>query len=209
MKTEARRKLLDEIDDKYKHLEQVKEGHEADMEPLTREIDILQESLDIAMKKRLAMITRQVNEVRKIDDEIQIQKRQLNSFDRLYGMGGPTTPDRPSNSIFEKDFECPVCYDIMQAPTRIFQCSNGHLICEQCKGHSEIRACPTCRVPLGPSSLVRNIPLEKLAKTYFERCDPGRPGSARGVRIAQWSGAASPRLPNSEGHLSLSLTLPV
>ena len=33
-----------------------------------------------------------------------------------------------------------------------------------------MRTCPTCRVPLGPTSLIRNIPMEKLAKTYFDRC---------------------------------------
>ena len=34
---------------------------------------------------------------------------------------------------------------VMSPPSRIFQCSNGHLICEQCKQRQEIRSCPTCR----------------------------------------------------------------
>ena len=34
---------------------------------------------------------------------------------------------------------------VMSPPSRIFQCSNGHLICEECKQRQEIRSCPTCR----------------------------------------------------------------
>ena len=30
---------------------------------------------------------------------------------------------------------------VMAPPSRIFQCNNGHLICEDCKCHSEV----TCR----------------------------------------------------------------
>jgi len=170
MKIEARRKLIEQVDRGYARLEMLKEGHEAEMEPLTRDIDRLQALLDEAMKKRLGMITRQVAQVHRMEEELQVTKRQLDTFDRLYGMGGPASPTVPRNSILEKDFECPVCYEVMSPPSRIFQCSNGHLICEQCKQRQEIRSCPTCRVPLGPSSLLRNIPLEKLAKTYFERC---------------------------------------
>jgi chorismate mutase len=36
----------------------LKERHEGEMEPLTREIDRLQQALEESMKKRLTMITR-------------------------------------------------------------------------------------------------------------------------------------------------------
>ena len=58
MKTEARKRLIEKIDMKYDTLGDVKVKHESEMEPLTREIDRLQGSLEDAMKKRLAMITR-------------------------------------------------------------------------------------------------------------------------------------------------------
>merc|ERR550539_242229 len=73
----------------------------------------------------------------------------------------------------------------MSPPSRIFQCSNGHLICEQCKQRQEIRSCPTCRVPLGPTSLLRNIPMEKLAKTYFERCSSNSRSASRNTEQEQ------------------------
>ena len=144
-----------------------------------------QVALDEAIKKRLKMITRQVNEVKSVESQIQLVRRQLDGFDRMYGMGGSHSPSVPAHNIFEKDFECPVCYEVMSPPSRIFQCNNGHLICEECKCHSEIRTCPTCRVPLGPTSLLRNIPMEKLAKTYFERCSSNSRSASRNTEQEQ------------------------
>ena len=84
--------------------------------------------------------------------------------------------DRGSHSnldpLFDKDFECSVCLDDMKPPVKIFQCRNGHVMCESCKNHPEVMTCPTCRIPLpGPSALMRNIPMEKLARSYFEKMD--------------------------------------
>jgi len=176
------------------------------MEPLTRDIDRLQALLDEAMKKRLGMITRQVAQVHRMEEELQVTKRQLDTFDRLYGMGGPSSPTIPRNSILEKDFECPVCYEVMSPPSRIFQCSNGHLICEECKQRQEIRSCPTCRVPLGPSSLLRNIPLEKLAKTYFERC-PNSPISSSRLLAPAFALEAASRASSRRSSVSRQQTI--
>ena len=115
------------------------------------------------------------------------------------GAGQPPTCaggiDRP---IFDKDFECSVCLDDMRPPIKIFQCRNGHVMCESCKNHPEVVTCPTCRIPLpgifvclqfvnllftnyelylyiyniidsGVDALMRNIPMEKLARSYFEK----------------------------------------
>merc|ERR1712172_159417 len=41
--------------------------------------------------------------------------------------------------------ECPVCLEEMAPPTRIFQCRNGHLICETCKRGLSPCICPKCR----------------------------------------------------------------
>ena len=56
---------------------------------------------------------RQVAQVGRLEEELQVTKRQLDTFDRLYGMGGRTSPILPHNTIFEKDFECPVCYEVI------------------------------------------------------------------------------------------------
>jgi len=40
---------------------------------------------------------------------------------------------------------CPVCLEEMIPPTRIFQCRNGHLVCETCKSGLKPCICPKCR----------------------------------------------------------------
>ena len=143
LKVETRRRLIEKIERKNAELEERKVKHDQEMEPLTREIDQLQLALDEAIKARLKMITRQVNEVKSIESQVQVVRKQLDSFDRVYGLGGgsgsPGGLGGAGHSIFEKDFECPVCYETMAPPSRIFQCNNGHLICEDCKAHSEVR----------------------------------------------------------------------
>ena len=59
----------------------------------------------------------------------------------------------------------------MKPPKKIFQCSNGHVICELCKGNPEVRSCPTCRVKFRGHNVVRNIVAEKLARSTFETDD--------------------------------------
>ena len=44
-----------------------------------------------------------------------------------------------------KIFECPVCFEIMKSPRRIFGCSNDHFICSECLKSSSIQCCPICR----------------------------------------------------------------
>jgi len=46
---------------------------------------------------------------------------------------------------FRRILECPVCFEEMAPPTRIFQCRNGHLICEPCKTDLNPCICPKCR----------------------------------------------------------------
>ena len=43
--------------------------------------------------------------------------------------------------------ECPVCLEEMKPPMRIFSCTNGHLICDDCK--ASVSVCTHCRLPYG------------------------------------------------------------
>ena len=85
----------------------------------------------------------------------------LESFERSY---------LPTSETMKKDFDCPVCYEVMEQPRRIFQCLNGHLICQNCQDRPEIRICPVCRIHLGPrkENLSRNLAMEKLAENYLD-----------------------------------------
>jgi len=41
--------------------------------------------------------------------------------------------------------DCPVCLEQMAPPTNIFQCTNGHLLCAQCRLSLDPCICPRCR----------------------------------------------------------------
>lgn len=62
-------------------------------------------------------------------------------------------------------FECPICFDYAVPP--IYQCQNGHLVCQQCS--SKITHCPTCRVAITEPS-IRNLQLDRLANTFEFPC---------------------------------------
>ena len=62
-------------------------------------------------------------------------------------------------------FECPICFDYAVPP--IYQCQNGHLVCQSCSG--KITSCPTCRVSITEPS-IRNLQLDRLANTFQFPC---------------------------------------
>ena len=68
---------------------------------------------------------------------------------------------------FAELLSCPVCFEQMKPPKKIFQCSNGHALCEQCKDNPALTSCPICRIGFTGSTVSRNILAEKLALAVF------------------------------------------
>lgn len=58
---------------------------------------------------------------------------------------------------FPEQFKCPICFEIPEK--EIFQCQNGHTICNKCI--KNLTLCPQCRVSLGLRK-IRNRGLEDL-----------------------------------------------
>ncbi|CAG7820755.1 unnamed protein product [Allacma fusca] len=54
-------------------------------------------------------------------------------------------------------YECPVCYEKLYSP--IYQCYNGHLICNHCI--DKVERCPVCRDRM-PGRRIRNLEVEKI-----------------------------------------------
>ena len=46
---------------------------------------------------------------------------------------------------FLSEFECPICFEIMESPKRIYACSNNHFICSLCIFDTKMKDCPSCR----------------------------------------------------------------
>jgi len=59
---------------------------------------------------------------------------------------------------------CPICWEAMSPPRRIFQCSNGHLVCEVCRSQPQVRGCPTCRQPIMGRATAMEQLLQNLQK---------------------------------------------
>lgn len=65
----------------------------------------------------------------------------------------------------EELLECPVCMDFMSG--RIFQCCEGHVLCELCLEKMDEKRCPTCRQETGK---IRNRMLGQVAERVHVTC---------------------------------------
>jgi len=112
-----------------------------------------------------------VTEAAIADLKIQLEELQQLNYSvssKIPGNDLGTTSRRDTTGRVRELLECPVCLEEMKPPKKIFQCSNGHVICELCKNNPEVRSCPTCRVKFRGHNVVRNIVAEKLARSTFE-----------------------------------------
>jgi len=81
----------------------------------------------------------------------------------------PTSP--PSRALPKSTYsllECPVCLELAWPPKRIYQCREGHIVCDVCKANPNLRNCPMCRIPFATNFTSRNRQLEELARTLKE-----------------------------------------
>jgi len=67
-----------------------------------------------------------------------------------------------------KLLECPVCLELAWPPRKIFQCREGHIVCDTCKANPNLKTCPICRVSFSDHLTSRNRSLEELARTLKE-----------------------------------------
>lgn len=67
---------------------------------------------------------------------------------------------------FPEQMKCPICFEIPE--NEIFQCKNGHTICDICSG--SVQLCPQCRVNLNNENRIRNRALEELLDMMQYNC---------------------------------------
>merc|ERR1719189_1717825 len=111
----------------------------------------------------------------------------INNLDssRLYSGG---TLQRGANSQFcgqyneTVEVSCPVCFEVPLPPRKIFQCSQGHALCDLCLSKID-KKCPTCREDWANSSNlpVRNRMAESMLYNYF--VNPSKPETSGSAGI--------------------------
>ena len=52
--------------------------------------------------------------------------------------------------------ECPVCLELAWPPKKIFQCREGHIVCDTCKANPNLKTCPMCRISFSNNLTSRN-----------------------------------------------------
>jgi len=70
------------------------------------------------------------------------------------------------NQDLEEILKCPVCLDTCRPPLQIWQCCEGHIVCESCFSRPELVVCPQCRMSLD-GNVSRSRVLEELAMRLF------------------------------------------
>jgi len=114
---------------------------------------------------------RHLEDLKETETDISSLKHQLQELEQLnLAVTSKISCTKSNSSVsgiasdrVRELLECPVCLEEMRPPKKIFQCSNGHVICELCKNNPEVRSCPTCRLTFR-GHIVRNIVAEKLAR---------------------------------------------
>merc|ERR1712142_1124447 len=109
---------------------------------------------------------RQDEEKRKVEMETAKRKEQVTSFVRNVRSKCRVINSRMplrTESEIRDEFVCPVCFMDMKPPIQIYQCTQGHPICQHCKSRPEVTQCPTCRERL----VGRAFHIEKIAGKVF------------------------------------------
>ena len=93
-------------------------------------------------------------EMRAIDYEKQ--KQECKFYNKCFQEG------KYDEIIKDLNKECPICFEEMLTPMKIFQCSQGHLLCENCfkKVSDSTKVCPFCKRDV-VTTTIRNRALEE------------------------------------------------
>lgn len=113
-------------------------------------------------KERL--IQRQSKQREEVDRRIEVRNTGLRKF--VESIHSPASPTLGLHT--RREMECPVCLNEMKPPVRIWQCSEGHPVCDSCQKRPQVQQCPTCRRPVTG----RNILAEKIAMAVFGEEEP-------------------------------------
>jgi len=123
------------------------------------------------MKEKEAIETKYKHKVDAMTAELETEIGEMKeSIRSLRIILASSTEDVERMMSTRSELECPVCLEEMRPPRRIWQCSDGHAVCEFCRKKPAVTCCPTCRKYIVGRSTIA----EKLARSLW--------GQEEGVR---------------------------
>ena len=119
------------------------------------------------LAKHLENTTKSSYDRKKRDQEM----RNINVFKKFLFhifIKNETPRSISEQSETKKDFECPVCFEDMVYPRKIYSCFNGHYICSVCLSNPRIQKCPICRDDFYSRKPKRCLEAEEKVKKLFD-----------------------------------------
>lgn len=168
---EARRKQLNDVDETHRgNVEKVTANHKREEEEMIKRHSHERESMDSRHSAEEERIQREIVKLEEELESIIAPSQLLSSLTSIQSSSSVTkvAPVKPELTELEQELECCGCGVVCRPPTKIYQCPEGDLICEGCKGGAGARldTCPACKVDLA-GMVSRNKVLENIAKKYF------------------------------------------
>ena len=146
-----------EVTEVNNDLDKLNEGADA----ITQQIQDLEAQLREINQARVTKERVKNNLLEEIEDMKKEQIKNNNqSVTRSRSLKHSRFFDKHINN--ENEYECPICFEMPFAPKKVYQCSNGHVYCSECKVKPNMTHCPQCRVPLDQMSAIRNIVYEDM-----------------------------------------------
>ena len=131
----------EELENKENVLQELRLIHGNERKALEEEMAEQQRQLAERHTSEAEQVVGQRGELRA---ELEVLEQQLEELVAQQAEQTDQT-DGPADQARFPCPECPVCLELLLPPTRIMQCSNGHLVCRECEAKSELTSCPTCR----------------------------------------------------------------
>jgi len=97
-------------------------------------------------------------------DKMKAREKLVN--DEFHALCEDLDEMKMKNQELEEVLKCPVCLDTCRPPLQIYQCHEGHIVCESCFSKPELVTCPQCRMSLD-GNVSRSRVLEEMAMRLF------------------------------------------
>ena len=155
-----KRERLSDLKTEYKRVKPLVETQAAEcQETISSMIDEISDINEIIKKYTTKIKALEVN-----NTNYEQQMREYEFYNKCF------QEEKYDEIIKELDRECPICFEDMLTPTKIFQCSQGHLLCQTCfeKVNVTTKICPFCKRDV-VTLPIRNRALEEAIENEAER----------------------------------------